>query len=75
VQFTTDVLGGFVPGQEEAICYDALGIASGNVRIYLVLDTEENTLMWGPNGSAGTGQCTFSTLRFPPVSVDRAGRR
>jgi hypothetical protein len=74
VGFDTDLSQGFLPAEEITVCYDALGLPPGSsgIRIYLVLDTEENVLKWGPAGWPGTDQCTFSTLRFPRVSTDRA---
>jgi len=71
VQFTTDVRSGFTPGQEEAICYSAFGTAAGSNTVFLSLDTEANPVFRGPGGNAGNS-CTFSSLRFPPVSTNRA---
>lgn len=74
VGWDTDLSQGFLPAEERTICYDAMGMPGGSsgVRIFLVMDTEENVLQWGPNGWAGPDQCTFSSLRFPRVSTDRA---
>lgn len=71
VQFTTDTTAGYVPGEEAPVCYSAIGMA-GNMGTYLVMDTEENTLFKGPSGSPGLNTCTFSSLRFPLISTDRA---
>jgi hypothetical protein len=74
VRFLTDISQGFAPASETTVCYDAVGLPEGSsgLRIFLVLETEENLLKWGPSGSPGISSCTFSPLRFPAVSTDRA---
>src|SRR5690606_23470816 len=59
------------PREEQYLCYSALGLP-GSPTFYLVLDTEDNTLMKGPGGWSGPDECTFSDMRFPTVSTNRA---
>ncbi|MEQ9094720.1 MAG: GC-type dockerin domain-anchored protein [Phycisphaerales bacterium] len=72
VTFRPSPAEGFVPREERNICYDATGIAAGNITFFLVLDTEANSLQRGPSGRAGIGECSISSLRFPAVSTNRA---
>ncbi len=69
---TTDLSGGRTPGEEWTICYSAFSpTATGaSAQLFLELGPDERWAR-GPAGAFGNG-CTYSTLRTPRVSTDRA---
>jgi hypothetical protein len=70
VQFRTP-LENFSGGEDIEICYDAMNLSSSFPRFYMETGADDRVGL-GPSGHPGTGECTFSPIRIPHASTDRA---